>query len=56
MSTPSYRETKICFAGETERDGRRVTLWRVVHKADGSTLFGPADWKACCAYKRGLVR
>ena len=32
---------------------RKVRLYAVVEKATGRTVYGPASWKACAAWKQG---
>ena len=58
MDTPKYQDTKTVFVSETLRGTvlpRLVKLYQVKHKRDAATVFGPATWKECCAYRQGLA-
>ena len=49
----SPRETKIVFSSYERRDGRTISLWRVVRRDTGETVYGPNTWKYCCLFKQG---
>ena len=52
----SKRDTKIVFVSEawdSYSPPRRIKYYAVQDKATGHFLFGPATWKACCAWKQG---
>ena len=54
---PTYRGTRIVGASAAMgpvRGERIVNLWRVIDKQSSVTVFGPATWQECCAYKQGL--
>ena len=52
----TYGNTRIRFVTAWVEGARSVTLWEVVVEVEGRTVFGPAPWKACSEFKRGLPR
>ena len=53
MNARAYRIVFVTECWDNSSPARRVKLWSVVEKASGKTVFGPANWKACCAWKQG---
>ena len=49
------RKTKIVFVSEVHARDKSSsrTLYAVMDRATGRFVYGPASWKACCAWKQG---
>ena len=52
---PRKHETRMAFVSEQKiRGGRSITLYEVRRRETDATLYGPASWRECLAFRKGL--